>query len=204
MLWTEKFKIDDAARQSAQQISIAAPSGPASRLSVTNHRVRHLLASCPQQPEKGCQALPDVLPRKPLKINGGDPKRVSRFCDVRGTLPSNFRFRRFVQNRRPERPEGAEGHCFATAIYSTMLSNRNRCNSLKINARRLGYSTIKRHRLRARNLTGSCALPTMNGHLRQATAFYPGRSRGAAVPKASRNSGVLTPEVNTTQKCLKP
>ena len=189
MLWTEKFEIDDAARQSARRIFIAAPSGLASLLAVTNHRVRRLPASYRQQLEKGCQALPDVLPRNPLKINGGGPKRVSRFCDVRGTLFSNFLL---------------QGSPLWRTFYSTMLSNRNRCNSLKTNARGLGYSTIKRHCLRAQNLTGSCALPKMNRHLRQATAFYPERSRGAAVPKTSRNSGVLTPEVNTTQKCSRP
>ena len=203
MLWTEQFEIESAAQRSAPRICRATPSSDCSRAGAKTRDIRERLELVPRNPEKGCQASPGLLPHNLLKINDGDPKRVSRFCDVRSTPPSNFRFRRFVQNRRPERPDGAEGHCSATAIYPTMLSNRNRRNSLKTKGGHLGYPTIFR-RLFLPGLTVFSAPPKMNRHLRQGTASYPERSRGAAVPKTQNNSRVSTPEVIAKRKCLKP
>ena len=203
MLWTEKFESESAARCNAPRISCATPSSDCSRAGAKTRDIRERLELVPRNPEKGCQASPGLLPHNLLKINDGDPKRVSRFCDVRSTPPSNFRFRRFVQNRRPERPDGAEGHRFAAPIYSTMLSNRNRRNSLKTKTRCLGYPTIFRRLFRP-SLTAFFAPPKMNHRLRQGTAFYPERSRGAAVPKTQNSSRVSTPEVNAKRKCLKP
>ena len=152
--------------------------------------------------ENKCQAVPDVFRRNPLKTNDCRTKQVSRICDVRRTPFSNFQFPRLVQNRRPacpeqrrgERPKGAEGHCFTTAIDPTRLSSRIGCNSLKTKRRCLSYPTINPGGLEP-SLTASWMPPKMKFPLRQGTA--------SAVPKGQVISGVLTPEVHTAQQCLK-
>jgi len=160
MLWTEQFEIESAAQCSAPRICRATPRSDCSRAGAKTHVIRERLGLVPRNPQKGCQASPGLFPRISLKSNDRDTKRVSRFYDVRRTPPSNFRIRRFIQNRRAKRPEGSAGRLFATAIYSTMLSNRNRRNSLKTKRGHLGYPTILR-RLFLPSLTASFARPRL-------------------------------------------
>ena len=68
--------------------------------------------------QKGCQALPGVLRRISLKTLDRELKRVSRFRDLHLAVRLIF--------------------------YSTMMSIRNSCNSLKTRDRRSFYSTIIR------------------------------------------------------------
>ena len=168
MLWTEKFEIEDGPghrpRALAHELVGAPRSHDISCSDETTCDLRDTAASSLWNAEKGCQAVPGVCHPNPLKTNDRGPKRVSRFCDVFESSFSDFQCRRFVQNRRPERPEGAEGHRVSRRFYSTMLPNRIRCNSLKLNARRLGYSTINRGSLEP-SLTASFAPPRLNsGH----------------------------------------
>ena len=58
--------------------------------------------------EKGCQSKPGDSPRNPLKTDSRGTEQVSIFRHL---------------------------HACLSALYSTMLSNRNRCNSLKTNDR---------------------------------------------------------------------
>jgi len=65
---------------------------------------------------KGCHSSPGLFRRKSLKTWNRGSQQVSQFCDVKNTSRHNF--------------------------YSTMLPNRNRCNSQKTNSWRPCYSTI--------------------------------------------------------------
>lgn len=161
MMWNEKLEIEDGAPTRSLPRSL-------SRADAIGRRSHKALASAIPGPEKGCQPLPSVFDCNVLRINDRCPKQVSR---NRGgfVIPfSNFQFRRFVQNRRPacpeqrrgERPKGAEGRCFAAAIYPTMFSSRIGCNSVKTKHRCLGYPTINPGGLEP-SLTGSGAPPRL-------------------------------------------
>jgi len=222
MMWTDKFENDDLTRVVVPftlRHEGLAPSGtagsehPERREPSRSRSLRNVLSEVSRAPlvrsacrarsccdtlgrpafragnvENKCQAVPDVFRRNPLKTNDSRTKQVSRICDVHRTPFSNFRTKISPLSDR---------------VYPTRLSSRIGCNSLKTKLRCLGYPTINPGGLEP-SLTASRMPPKMRFSLRQGTAFYPERTRRAAVPKGQVISGVLTPEVHTAQQCLKP